>query len=78
MMVKTDTELKSLCFKALVELVGHVDMERFIVLLNREPRDYTKWRESQFNEADEDIYALAEKIRAYKPSRRRHAAHINP
>lgn len=41
-------------------------------------RDYTKWRESQFNEADEDIYALAEKIKAYKPSRRRHAAHINP
>ena len=78
MMVKTDTELKSYCFKALVELVGHVDMERFIVLLNREPRDYTKWRESQFNEADEDIYDLAEKIRAYKPSRRRHAAHINP
>ncbi len=41
-------------------------------------RDYTKWRESQFNEADEDIYSLAEKIKAYKPSRRRHAAHINP
>lgn len=41
-------------------------------------RDYTKWRESQFNEADEDIYELAEKIKAYKPSRRRSAAHVNP
>lgn len=78
MMVKTDSELKSFCFKALVDLVGHVDMERFIVLLNREPRDYTKWRESQFNEADEDIYDLAEKIKAYKPSHLRLAAHINP
>ena len=41
-------------------------------------RDYTKWRESQFNETDEDIYDLAEKIKAYKPSHRRFATHINP
>ena len=41
-------------------------------------RDYTKWRESQFNDADEDIYELAEKIKAYKPSRRRSVTHVNP
>ena len=40
----TDAELKYACFGALTALVGHVGMERFIVLLNREPRDYTKWR----------------------------------
>lgn len=74
MTVRTDSELKTYCFNALVGLVGHVDMERFIVLLNREPRDYTKWRESQFNEDGETIYDLAEKIKAYKP--RRHSASV--
>ena len=46
MTTRTDSELKSYCFNALARLVGHVEMERFIVLLNREPRDYTKWRDS--------------------------------
>ena len=50
MTTRTDSELKTYCFNALVGLVGHVDMERFIALMNREPRDYTKWRETQFNE----------------------------
>lgn len=72
MVAKTDSELKAFCFKALVDLVGHVDMERFIVLMNREPRDYTKWRESHFNE-DADIHELAEKIRAFSPRRIRTA-----
>ena len=70
-MTRTDSELKAYCFKALVGLVGHVDTERFIVLMNREPRDYTKWRETQFNEEGESIYELAEKVKAYKPPRRR-------
>ena len=70
MTTRTDSELKTYCFNALVGLVGHVDMERFIVLMNREPRDYTKWRETQFNEDGESIYELAEKIKAYTPHRR--------
>ena len=71
MTTRTDSELKSVCFNALIKLVGHVDMERFIVLMNREPRDYTKWREAQFSEDGETIYELAEKIKAYTPYRRR-------
>lgn len=74
MITRTDSELKTYCFKALVELVGHVDMERFIALVNREPHDYTKWRETQFNEDGETIYELAEKIKAYTPRRPRHPA----
>lgn len=54
-------------FQGLVELVGHVDMERFIVLMNREPRDYTKWREAHFDDDGESIYDLAEKIKSFKP-----------
>ena len=71
MTTRTDSELKSFCYKALVDLVGPIDMERFIVLVNREPRDYTKWRETHFNEDGETIYELAEKIKAYTPYRRR-------
>lgn len=63
----TDAELKATCFNALTSLVGHVGMERFIVIMNREPRDYTKWREKKFCEDDETIEELAEKIRAYRP-----------
>ena len=70
MATRTDSELKAYCFKALVGLVGHVDAERFIVLMNREPHDYTKWRETQFDEDGETIYDLAEKIKAYKPRHR--------
>ena len=63
----TDSELKAVCFEALTSLVGHVGMERFIVMMNREPRDYTKWRESHFCEPNETIEELAEKIKSYRP-----------
>ncbi|MBQ7188523.1 MAG: hypothetical protein IJR99_03815 [Kiritimatiellae bacterium] len=66
----TDSELKATCFDALTALVGPVGMERFIVLITREPRDYTKWRETQFCEDGETLEQLAAKIRAYVPPRR--------
>lgn len=40
-----DSELLSQGFMMLVKTFGDVNAERFIVLLNREPHDYTKWRE---------------------------------
>ena len=40
-----DSELLSQGFTMLVKTFGDVNAERFIVLLNREPHDYTKWRE---------------------------------
>ena len=45
MEVLTDSELLSQGFMMLVKTFGDVNAERFIVLTNREPRDYTKWRE---------------------------------
>ena len=67
----TDSELKAACFDALTTLVGPVGMERFIVLINREPRDYTKWRETHFCDNGETLEQLAEKIKAYVPRHRR-------
>ena len=47
MKAMTDNELLTLCFDALVERVGYVGTERFIAVMNREPEDYTHWRENQ-------------------------------
>ena len=41
--MSTDTEVRVRGFNALVEALGSVEAERFIVLLLREPFDYTQW-----------------------------------
>ena len=61
MKVMTDNELLALCFDALVERVGYVGTERFIAVMNREPEDYTLWRENQPDE-EESIEELGAKI----------------
>ena len=61
MKVMTDNELLALCFDALVERVGYVGTERFIAVMNREPEDYTRWRENQPDDA-ESIEELGAKI----------------
>lgn len=64
--MKSDTLIKQEGFKALKEKLGAVDMERFIVLLNRKKFDYTKWRKDLFE--DISINDLAD--RADKFSRK--------
>lgn len=44
--MKTDTVIKSEGMNALIKNLGLVDAERFIMLMNREPFDYTAWRDS--------------------------------
>ena len=56
-----DNELLTICFDALVERVGYVGTERFIAVMNREPEDYTRWRENQPDE-EESIEELGAKI----------------
>ncbi len=47
----TDTEIRIKGIKALTESLGDVEAERFISLIQREPFDYTKWRQDM----DEDL-----------------------
>jgi len=47
----TDTEIKSKGIQLLAKHLGDVEAERFIALIQREPFDYTKWRENM----DEDL-----------------------
>jgi hypothetical protein len=44
--MRSNTVLKNEGMRALAERLGPVDAERFIVLLRREPFDYTKWRQN--------------------------------
>jgi len=37
-------------FQALKEKLGPVEFERFIVIINRERFDYTKWRKNLFED----------------------------
>jgi hypothetical protein len=41
----TDTEIGSKGLEILVKHLGDVEAERFIALIQREPFDYTKWRQ---------------------------------
>jgi hypothetical protein len=49
--VITDTEIRIKGIKVLTESLGDVEAERFISLIQREPFDYTKWRQNM----DEDL-----------------------
>ena len=47
----TDTEIKIKGLQILTEHLGEVEAERFVALIQREPFDYTKWRQG----LDEDL-----------------------
>ncbi|MFA6653420.1 MAG: hypothetical protein WCS93_03700 [Candidatus Delongbacteria bacterium] len=61
--MKTDTEIKHDGFQALKSKLNVVEIEKFIVLINREKFDYTKWREYLFE--DMTIPQIAEKAEEY-------------
>lgn len=46
----TDTEIKAKGIKLLAQYLGDVEAERFIALIQREPFDYTKWRQEMFDD----------------------------
>lgn len=46
----TDTEIKLQGFQILSQYLGDVEAERFIALMQREPFDYTEWRQGMDEE----------------------------
>ncbi|NTV66299.1 MAG: hypothetical protein HGB06_01165 [Chlorobaculum sp.] len=46
----TDTEIKAKGLQLLAQYLGDVEAERFIALIQREPFDYTKWRQGMDEE----------------------------
>ncbi len=47
----TDAEIKSKGLQLLAKHLGDIEAEKFIALIQREPFDYTKWRQG----LDEDL-----------------------
>ena len=64
-MAMTDSELKSKCFTILSEQVGNVEMERFVMLLNRDTFDYTEWRKLNLFQ-DETVDSLSDQIEQFQ------------
>ena len=52
--MRTNTVLKSEGMRILAENLGLVEAERFIVLLRREPFDYTEWQRELFKDVPLD------------------------
>jgi hypothetical protein len=55
--MKTDAVIKKEGFQALKEKLSPVEFGQFIVLINREKFDYTKWRKDIFEELPLDKLA---------------------
>jgi hypothetical protein len=62
--MRTDAEIRSHGIQLLTNALGVVEAERFIVLLNRERFDYTKWRQTQW--PSETVASLANRARALR------------
>ena len=65
----TDTEIKLKGIQILAEHLGDVEAERFIALIQREPFDYTKWRQG----LDESLTIESISQRAMELRRRENA-----
>ena len=60
--VRLETEAK-MEIQTLVKAFGDVNAERVIVLTNRDPQDYTRWRETNMY-IGESVHDVAERARA--------------
>ena len=48
--IKTDTAVRQAGMTALISSLGYVDAERFIMLINKEPFNYTEWRRNHLDQ----------------------------
>jgi hypothetical protein len=62
--MKTDTLIRNEGMEVLAKNLGMVEAERFIMLIQKEPFDYTKWQENLFeNMTIEEISKKAAEYR---------------
>jgi hypothetical protein len=65
-----DLEVRLNGMQALINALGPVDAERFVMLLNRDQLDYTEWRKQLWR--DETVESLAKKAHALRAARNEH------
>jgi len=62
--MKTDTLIRNEGMEILAKNLGMIEAERFVMLIQREPFDYTKWQENLFeNMTVEEISRKAAEYR---------------
>lgn len=62
--MKTDTLIRMDGMNTLIEHLGLIEAERFVMLIHKEPFDYTKWQENLFEDMTiEEIYDNAAELR---------------
>ncbi len=68
----TDTEIRLKGLEILARHLGDVEAERFIALIQREPFDYTKWRQGL--EEDLSIEEISKKAMSLRMKPDEHGA----
>jgi hypothetical protein len=63
-MINTDVVIRSAGMDALVEKLGILEAERFVMLIQADSFDYTKWRENLFD--DMTLEELSQKAMEYR------------
>ncbi|MER2603307.1 MAG: hypothetical protein ABTR27_13240 [Candidatus Competibacter phosphatis] len=63
----TDTKILQRGVQVLAQYLGDIEMERFIALIQREPFDYTHWRQQWVTEREEEsIEAISRQAMALR------------
>ncbi len=64
--MNTDTMIRSLGMKALIEKLGLVEAEKFIALIRKEPFNYTEWQKTLWEDKSVDELFEAAKASSKK------------
>ena len=74
--MKTDTLIRTEGMNTLIKNMGLIEAERFVMLIQKETFDYTKWQENLFEDMTiEEIFNNASELR--KKSKKSVTAHNN-
>ena len=66
--MNTDIVIRNEGMNALIDRLGMVDAERFVMLMRRDSFDYTKWRENLFDGLS--LEELSQKAKEYRQTLR--------
>jgi hypothetical protein len=62
--MNTDTVIRNEGMNALIERLGMIEAERFVMLIRKDSFDYTKWRVNLFD--DLSLEELSQKAKEYR------------
>ena len=63
--MKADTLVRAEGMNVLIKNLGLIEAERFVMLIQKETFDYTKWQENLFGDMTiDEIYTQAAELRA--------------